>query len=600
MNLTQPTLVNFERERRKNNYIPPLGSNSFYNIGGGTINLLTKPDGRFDLFTDSGIVTTGNGSYVLGRTDADPDNLYDSMTVISDTFVSVSSEMIVSNANVDVYGTLYLQSDSTLKLQSNANVMIDHDAVLVIQPGASIEITGNGRMIVYGTIRVPIDQADAVLSNSHIVIDTAAVIDVTGLDKLGERVYSLKDYENNLRKHIINVDTQGEQGTTIGKIGYSWTGGSPSTRSQLIKIETLSGSSVLGDLKLSILGMPVNVIPNLQVISDGHTHEDSELYITSNYNGSRYVKPELYLGVLIDNCARPATYVVDGSIIVDGESASITVDRGASIHISETGSIKLINGAIMRNTYNDSDVSLTIDGLLIIDNIDQISTFNKANIQFGEKGKVVILNPEPKEPQLMWSTPIGIHDSDLYRIFGDKLEHVEYHLSRNCGIKIDKYYELYGRDMTDWYNGVRLEKAVHEGWIVWHDGAFIELDSSIIPWVNTTDSLLGVYKIFKHIGIDDKERLQSVVDRLKYAGFGDITFRLVKDELVSTFTMRLGGIEIKTATYNPASDMFVVNTDAGNGDLFLLRKSVANDPNTIIENASKHIGINHTNTEFRL
>ena len=48
MNLNQPTLIQFENERNQNNFIPPAGSNSFYTIGNGRINLKSIRDDKDD------------------------------------------------------------------------------------------------------------------------------------------------------------------------------------------------------------------------------------------------------------------------------------------------------------------------------------------------------------------------------------------------------------------------------------------------------------------------------------------------------------------------------------------------------------------------
>ena len=50
----------------------------------------------------------------------------------------------------------------------------------------------------------------------------------------------------------------------------------------------------------------------------------------------------------------------------------------------------------------------------------------------------------------------------LYRLFENVIDHVEYHISNNTGIAIDKYYEYFNRDMVDWFGGRRIEKAIHE------------------------------------------------------------------------------------------------------------------------------------------
>ena len=53
MDIKQPTLIQFEAIRKQNNLIPPLGSNSFYTVGTGEINILCLKNDldnyRFDL-----------------------------------------------------------------------------------------------------------------------------------------------------------------------------------------------------------------------------------------------------------------------------------------------------------------------------------------------------------------------------------------------------------------------------------------------------------------------------------------------------------------------------------------------------------------------
>lgn len=601
MNLDQPTLIQFETNRKQNNFIPPAGSNSFYNIGSGRINLLTKNDDtknyQFDISTNSGQIYTGIGNYIISRNvNTSP---YNKLTVIANTKLSVNSMLTVDNGELEIHGDIELMEHSHFIIKNNSIVTLYIDSAFVINNNTEIIVENGSSLIIYGRIDAHISTVDSILNVKGITIDSAAVMNVSGMDLLGERPFSLTDYDTFLRNKIINVYTQGEKNFSYGRIGYTWTGGNPSDHSQIIRMSVLWGEAILGDFKLSILGIPSKIIPNLQMTSELHIYKNTTLYIKENYQDKRYMRPELYLGIVIGNNDTPAKCIVDGTIICEGNNSTITIDRGSSMYINEGGKLYLKDNAIMRSTYNDNNPVLFINGELIIDTIEQINSFNRDNIIIGDKGKVTILNPDTGEKKLLWTTPDGIETTDLYRLFKDRINHIEYHISNNNGIGIDRYYEFYAREMTNWYGGMRIEKAIHEGLIVWHDGGFIELYHDIIPWVNKDCTLLHASHIFKTFGSYDKDKLQDAVDRLRYAGSGNILFRFIDGECIKEVTLVLEDINMINIVKDHTNDMYLLTTD-NDGKLFIKNNVSNTTVSNIINKNSISLDIIDNKINFQL
>lgn len=598
--MTQQTLIGFESYRKDNNIIPPVGSNSFYDVGSGGINILSKKNSsniyKFELFIDKGEVFTGPGNFIVSSDDI---SVYESINVISNTSLKVNHVMTISNGKMEVHGTLDLMQNSQLIVKNNSDVIFYTDSIFSIQDHTKIIVESGSSLTIYGLINVQLSSVYNVLNAQNVTIDSAAVMNVNGMEALGPRHFSMTDYYTELSERIINIHTQGEKNFSDGRIGYKWTYGTPTNCSQVIEMDVLWGEAILGDFKLSALGIPETDIPNLQMISDVHIYKDTIMYITDEYNGNTYINPELYLGIVIGNNSRPANCEVDGTLIVDGSHCMITVDRGATIHINESGKLYLRNNAIMRSTYNKNTEVLYIDGTLIIDNISQINTFDMDNIVFGDNGKVIILNPDTGEKQLLWTTPNGIEESDLYRLFKDTIDHIEYHISNNTGIGIDQYYDFYARDMTNWFGGRRIEKAIHDGILVWHDGGFIELYHDITPWVDTSCTLLEASRIFKTYGSYDKDKLQDAVNRLRYAGCGNILFRFINGKNVGEVMMVLESIKMKNVLNYPMTDMYILNTD-NDGELFLRNKVGEPTPENIITNKSRVVDVLNNKAEFIL
>lgn len=600
MNLNQSSLIQFEKERKQNEFIPPLGSNSFYDIGKGRINILTKGNNKdaysFDISIDEGEVYSGMGNFIIS---GDINSPYDSLTILNSSTLCVNNVLTISNSKMVVYGNLHMLQYSQLIIKDDSEVILYPGSNFIVDNDVNIQIEDNSSLIIYGSANMDIGILTSFLNNKGVIIDSAAVMNVNGLEALGERPFSLTNYEVILRDKVINKYTQGEKNYPGGRVGYTWTSGNPLSFSYSIRMSLLNGEIPLGDFKLSALGLPENDVNKLQIISDIHIKEDTTLYISEIYRDAKYIRPELYLGVIIGNNMRSADCTVDGTIIVDGSNSSITVDRGATLHINESGNVYLRNGSAIRSTYNEDKEVLFINGILTIDDISQIETFNSSNIVFGDKGKLIILNPDTGEKKLLWTTPNGIENSNLYRLFRGRLEHIEYHISNNTGIGIDKYYEFYSRDMKNWYNGMRIEKAIHEGLIVWHDGGFIELYHDVIPWVDTDCTLYHASRIFKTFGSYDPDKLQDAVNRLRYAGCGNILFRFINGDNVGEVTLILEDVHMRSIINNPLTNSYTLNTN-NDGLLFIRNKVNKAISSNIISDESRVIDIIDKKVEFTL
>lgn len=620
MNLNQPSLSDFEKERSKNEYVALEGSNAFYKIGGGEINIFTmiadKRCPSLTISTNKDIVETGKNFSISGK-ENDNTNPYRKLTVIKDTTLRVSQSVsddinrftISGNPHeknpinevrtMEVHGTLELMPHSQIFVRNNAHLILYSDSIFKINNNSNILVEKGSKVTIYGQINVPLSRVDSILNVEGIDIDSIAIMNVEGIDKK-DRPYSLADYEVDLRDRMINIHTQGETNSLYGRMGYTWTAGDPRIFSQVILMSVLWGEAILGDFKLSALGLPKDNLENSQMISDIKVSKGSTLYIQEEYKSMRYIRPELYIGLIIDNCIRPGNLIIDGTVVCDGPNSKITVDRGAAVYINRTGTLILRNQAIMRSTHNQIDERiLFIDGTLIIDDTSQIDTFTKGNIVFGENGKVIILNPDTGTKRILFSTPNGIHDTTLYRLFEDTIDHIEYHISNNTGIRIDQYFNFYSRDMNKWFGNRRIEKAIHDGILVWHDGGFIELNHEIIPWANEKCTLLEASRLFKSFGSYDNEKLQEVANRLKYAGSGNIVFLFVNGNRSREVTLNLNGVEMESSINRPLTNIYRLKTN-GSGELFLQNKLAKSDAESIITYEARLLHINDNEIDFQL
>lgn len=588
------SICEYEKYRSDNQFIPPLESNSYYDIDTGIINVYTTLDSKFRLYTDSGLIHMGPCEFQIGE------NQYELFTVITGTELIVDNKLTIIDAPFSVHGDVVFNSGSVLYLTKNATGVFYADSHIRIEDNVSIIVEDGCTLDVFGEVDIHINVIDQIINNANVIVDTAAFIKANGIEgpDVENRIFSLTDYDSYLRTQFISQYTQGEQNTIYGRMGYVWRGGDTDINSTQIEIGALYGECILGDFRLSILGKQESLVSDLQILVHCFVDSEATLMITDTYHGKSYYRPELYLGYIRGNVFTGGTCTVDGKIIVDGPSSKITIDKYSKLTINEGGLIEVKNNGNIICNSDPNEISLIVNGTLIIDTIEQISSFNPNNIEFGSNGKVIILNNYPDDHKLLWTTPIGIHSTDLYRLFENRLDHVEYHIQSNTGIGIDEYYEFYARDMTDWYSGMRIEKAIHEGMIKWHKNGFIELNQSITPWVDETSSLLHAARIFKSYGSYDGDKLQEVVNRLRYAGASDIIFRFIHGDTYHDVPLVLDDCTMYSVVNKPMTTHYILNVQNNDGELYLRNKVPNTNDSTIIQYTSRIVPVNVGDNEF--
>ena len=588
------SICEYEKYRSDNQFIPPLESNSYYDINTGIINVYTTLESKFRLYTDSGLINMGLCEFQIG------DNAYELFTVITGTKLIVDNKLTIIDAPFSVHGNVVFNSGSVLYLTKNATGVFYADSHIRIEDNVSIIVEDGCSLDVFGEVDIHINVIDQIINNANVIVDTAAFIKAFGIEgpDVENRIFSLTDYDSYLRTQFISQYTQGEQNTIYGRMGYVWRGGDTEINSTQIEIGALYGECILGDFRLSILGKQESLVSDLQILVHCFVDSEATLMITDTYHDKLYYRPELYLGYIRGNVFTGGTCTVDGKIIVDGSSSKITIDKYSKLTINEGGVIEVKNnGNIICNSDPD-EVALIINGTLIVDTIEQINSFNPNNIKFGPNGKVIILNNYPDDHKLLWTTPIGIHSTDLYRLFENRLNHIEYHIQSNTGIGIDEYYEFYARDMTDWYSGMRIERAIHEGMIKWHKNGFIELNQSVTPWVDESSSLLHAARIFKSYGSYDGDKLQEVVNRLRYAGASDIVFRFIHGDTHHDVPLVLDDCTMYSIVNKPMTTHYILNVQNNDGELYLRNKVPNTNDSTIIQYTSRIVPVNVGDNEF--
>ena len=590
------SLFEFETERKLEEYIPPTESNTFYNINNGVINIYCNDNERFDLYTNKGIITSGENPFIIGE-----NSIYDSLTVIENTELIINDELIIDGSTCDIHGVFRLLPNTKLVVKNNANVVFYTDSTFYIGEGTIIEVDNSSTLKLYGDIHCHLYRVEDIYNNKSITIDSAAVMIVDGLDSLGNRTKSLIDYDIELRNKDLKKYSQGEINTEYGRIGYTCLDKNDKIEYQLLNINILWGEAILGDFKYQVLGTPNSEIEDLQVINKLKIDKNATLYISDEYHGYKYMHPQLYIGVILNNTysSNGATLEIDGKVIVDGKRSSINVDRGCSIRINKNGELWLKNNSTIESTHNEDTPVLFIDGTLYIERIEQIDTFDDNNIVIGDTGKVVILNNNYTDRKVLFSTPIGIQESTLYRLFKDRLDHIEYHIQNNTGIRIDKYYSYYYVEFDDWYGGKRLEKAIADGMIVWHDGGFIDIVNDITPWANSNCTLLDITKLFRATGDTIKDRLQNIISKFKYVGCGNITFRFIDKRTYTDIVMKLDDIKMTSIIRYPQNDLYKLTTN-NDGKLFIRNNVTQITVDNIINNNSRILDITDKQVTFNI
>lgn len=576
----QNTLIDFERTRAgyilfNGQYtlpaepeviIPPQDSNSFFEVGEGEVQLFTvreePTDYRFDLYL-KGTIHSGIGSFSVNGDITSTAQPYRNFFTRKDSHLIIDSNLTISKGRAVIEGIIELGDLSSLIASNGAEVEFTDSSKLIIPENGFVFSNTEALIKIYGTVEVHYSKVDLLLKNSNIQIDSQAYVHVTGLENL-EKEYSLVSLLNDINLETINPSTVKEKNFNNKRFLYRWISGTPLNNSAVVGVEVASGTIALGDFKLPILGVPNLVRDNLKIISDLKVNYGSKLIVSENVNEYSYFYPSLYIGAFIENSNRSGELLVDGEILVDGENSELILDRNGKLIISETGKVTFSNGAKFKSTSNNG-VVLEIAGVLQIDSLTQLSGFTSSQIKFIDQGKIIILNNTEEDGPELFSVPNGINETDLFKLFKNQLYHIEFHIPAGKGIRVDQNFDSFYQEMKYWYGPYRLEKAVKEKYLVWEDDAYIEFRKEDIPWIGLDSNLYNLIKIFISEGDTDKDKLQSIIDHFKFAGFGDIVFKFT--ELDSTKEIK---VSLKTPTVTSVywdgetSNLVVQATKVGN------------------------------------
>ena len=601
----QNTLIDFERTRAgyvlfNGQYtlpaepeviIPPQDSNSFFEVDEGQLQLYTVREEpvnyRFDLYL-KGTIHSGIGSFSVNGDITSTAQPYRNFFIRKDGHLIIDSNLTISKGKSVIEGIVELGDMSSLIASNGADVEFKDSSLLIIPENGFIFSNTEALIKIYGTVEVHYSKIDLLFKNSNIQIDSQAYIHVTGLENL-EKEYSLVSLLNDINLETINPNTIKEKNFDNKRVLYKWVSGTPLNNSAVVNVEITNGIVALGDFKLPVLGVPNSVRDNLKIISDLTIGYGSKLIISENINNSSYFYPVLYIGAFIENSNRSGELIVDGELLVDGENAELILDRNGKMIISETGKVIFSNRAKFKSTSNTKTV-LEIEGVLQIDSLTQLSGFTASQIKFINQGKIIILNNTEKDGPELFSVPNGINETDLFKLFGNRLSHIEFHIPANKGIRVDQNFDSFYQEMKYWYGPYRLEKAVKEKYLIWEDNAYLEFRKEDIPWIGIDSTLYDLTKIFITEGDSDKEKLQSIIDHFKFAGFGDIVFRFSEFDAKKEIKVSFETPKITSAYWDSESNNLIVQvTKVGN--LYFANNLSVTTPNFILKRTSKETSL---------
>ena len=567
--------------------IPPEGSNSFYEVSNGVIDIYTlndDPDNyKFGLSIDSGIVDIGIGSLQIDGNDNITLSHYKYLNIKENAQLNINNNLTLTRATMSINGTLNIDSLASLILRNNSIVNTSSNSVININKESFIFIDEGSKLNLYGTINIHINKIETILNQSSIYIDPTAVINITGLNNT-EREFSLQDYIAEMNSKIVNVNTTQEKHFNNNHLMCKWVDGSPVDNSHSISIYCEKGYIINGDLKSSFLGLVNNLDKDKKILSNLIVNKDATLIIAEDYNNNHYFYPSIYIGVYIDNMKVPAKAIINGTLLIDGDNSELVLDRNGSLIIN--GTVQLSNNGKLKITNCDQTV-ITINGTLILDSLEQLVDIDKKHIEFGSKGKIVILNPSTNSDQILLEIPKGIKTSKLYKLFEDRISHVEFHLSEKTGIKIDTYFDNYQLEMKYWFGQYNLIDAIKNGFIVWEDNAFIELDHEIINWATLNSNMFDLIKLFEYSGLTLKDELQSIVDKFIDSNSGNIRFKFIENNQKRELFLNVNIPQIKSVYYDDYNDDFVIQVSSS--AYMFLSNNVSRLKPSVIVNQSKKI-----------
>lgn len=566
--------------------IPPEGSNSFYEVSNGLIDIYTlndDPDNyKFGLSINSGSVDIGIGSLQIDGNDNVTVSHYKYLNIKENAKLNINNNLTLIRATMNINGTLNIDSLASLILRNNSIVNTSTNSIININKESFIFIDEGSILNLYGTINIHINKIETILNQSSIYIDPTATINIIALHNI-EREYTLQDYISEMNSKIVNINTTQEKHFNNNHLMCKWTDGTPVNNSYSINIYCEKGNIINGDLKSSFLGLVDHLNNDQKLLSNLIVNENATLIVAEDYNNNHYYYPSIYIGVYINNIKVPAKAIINGTLLIDGDNSSLILDRNGSMIIN--GTVKLSNNGKLKIT-NCNQTALIINGTLIIDSLDQLIGVTKEHIEFGSKGKVVILNPSTNLDRIILEIPNGIKDSKLYELFKEQIEHIEFHLSEKTGIKIDTYFDNYQLEMKHWFGNYNLIDAIKNGFIVWEDNAFIELNHDVIKWATINSNMFDLLKLFEYSGLNVKEELQSIVDKFIDSNSGNIRFKFIENSLKREIVLNVNTPQIKSVYYDDYNEDFVIQISSS-AYMFLSNNISKLKPSTIVNQSKK-------------
>lgn len=600
----QNNLIDFEKARSglikvNNSWIKPAElnptipikeSNSFFEVGNGTVQLYTLRDDpnnyRFDIYVD-GEVETGLGMFSVNGNIGNISHPYRNFYLRENSTLTVNNNFTVSKGTALINGNVILNSLANFTATEGALVTFSSNSVLTIPEDAFVFANTEAVIEIYGTIVTSLAKLKYILNNPNIHLASQVYYVI---NDIGDNTqFTLINYSNNLRNELINVNSIDELNVDNSRVGYKWLTGTPANGSFGIEIQCLTGKVSLGNFKLTFLGIPAEMDSQLKVFSDLFIAYGAELTISD----LDFYYPTIYIGALTENCERAANFKVAGKIEVSGETASILLDHNGKLIIEETGVVKLTNKSYLLITDSD-EIVVEVNGTLIVDSFEQIKGLNENQIKFGPKGKLVILNSVQSEEELI-SFPTEFRKSLLGKLMNRWVNNFEFHFTSFKGLKIDTLFEHYGIELKNWFGNNSLEESIRKKIVVWEDNAVLELDNKIIPWISEESNLYSIVRLFPSTGTGTSEKLQNLVNSFKSAGSGDIVFRFVTEEvkeiklILKTPSIENAFYDGRTLNYyvkikNPESYLFLANSLSNQQKEFILKRSNKKIPLLTTEN----------------